>query len=490
MLRAKRDSAVVFLVALATRFALALWAGSRFPAAADGFYYDTIARRIAHGEGYTWLWPDGAVTYAAHYPIGYPALLGLVYAVFGASPTAAMLANACLGAAGALAAHRLVLRATTARRAMLAALVVALHPALLPYTAAIMTEGVTSAVLVIAASLAAAAKDPGGGRDPASAQTNDREGWPWRAALGVALGGATLIRPQSLLMAPLFGALSARGRKGRVVAAAATTLLALASCAPWTIRNCVRMQRCALVSVNGGWNLLIGVESTTGAWSEVKVPEPCKTVWAEAQKDDCFGRAARDAIRNEPGRWFLQVPKKLAATFDYIGASPWYMHASNAEAFDERAKILHGAVETLCTRTLLLLSLLAAAQLDGERRRARWALAGTGAAFAVTLHAWVGYVTLALTLALLGRRGLARSPVLVSSTLVVVLATAATHAVFFGAGRYGLVVLPFVGALGAAGAFGLGAGPPALRRTPTPPLWIESRSISTSSGSSSRVSAR
>jgi len=70
-------------VALAARVIALAWAHDRFPPAADGFYYHTIATRLAGGFGSTWLWPDGAVTYAAHYPIGYPALLALPYRVLG-----------------------------------------------------------------------------------------------------------------------------------------------------------------------------------------------------------------------------------------------------------------------------------------------------------------------------------------------------------------------------------------------------------------------
>ena len=72
----RRDALIVALVALAARLAVVLWAATSIPASADGTYYDRLAQRIASGQGYTWLWPDGAVTYAAHYPVGYPALVG------------------------------------------------------------------------------------------------------------------------------------------------------------------------------------------------------------------------------------------------------------------------------------------------------------------------------------------------------------------------------------------------------------------------------
>ena len=72
---ARRDPSIVAGVALVARLAVVAWAGGRFPASGDGFYYDVLARRLAHGDGYTWLWPDGAVTNVAHYPVGYPAIL-------------------------------------------------------------------------------------------------------------------------------------------------------------------------------------------------------------------------------------------------------------------------------------------------------------------------------------------------------------------------------------------------------------------------------
>src|SRR5580704_1405369 len=171
----------VFAVALLARLGVVAWAHARFPAAADGRYYDIVARRIADGHGYTWLWPDGAVTYAAHYSIGYPALVGGAYALFGKGAGVAMMVNAVLGAVGGAAAHRLALHSMPSGHALAAGLVVALHPALVPYTAAIMTEGATAALLLVAATLAARAR--AGSRGSGSAF---RAG-SWRAAAGLAM---------------------------------------------------------------------------------------------------------------------------------------------------------------------------------------------------------------------------------------------------------------------------------------------------------------
>jgi len=464
---------VAFGVALLARLAVVAWAYGRFPAVEDGHYYDVLARRLAAGQGYTWLWPDGAVTYAAHYPVGYPAMLALAYAVFGASAAAAMTVNALVGAGAAYGAHRIVDGEGVPRwRPLAAGLAVALHPALVPYTAAVMTEGVTAALLVVATAVASRAR------------TAERA-WPWLAGLGLAMGIATLVRPQSLILAPVLGALAVPSESSwmaRLARAAAVTALALAFVAPWTARNCVRMNRCALVSVNGGWNLLIGAHTRSGSWEAMDVPAECATVWDEAGKDACFERAARRDIAARPLAWVEGVPGKLGVTLDYFGAAPWYLHASDAEVFDDASKVRLAVVETVACRLLLVGALVAMARLTGPRRIGRWLVAAAGAIAAVTVHGWLGYLALAVAALLLGRRVLARTPIVVPATIAVILTTALVHAVFFGAGRYGLVVAPFVAAL----AF---AGDGFHRATPIPPLASESLANSTRSASPSLSAA-
>jgi 4-amino-4-deoxy-L-arabinose transferase-like glycosyltransferase len=433
------DALVVVLVAMLARLAVVFWARERFPAAGDGFYYDALARRLAEGAGYTWLWPDGAVTYAAHYPVGYPALLAAAYSVFGGSVRVAMTLNALFGAASAYCAHRLVDGQGVARwRPLAAGLSLALHPALVFYTAAVMTEGLTASLLVVAASLIARARGAGGSRG-------------WLVGAGIALGAATLVRPQCLVLAPIFGALAvpadAAGRS-RLAAAVVASAVALACVLPWTARNCLRMHRCALVSVNGGWNLLIGATTQTGAWQPMAVPSECATVWDEAGKDACFERAAWRSIGRAPAAWVARAPAKLAATLDYFGAAPWYLNASNAREFDDRAKVRLGTVETIACSLWLLGALVSSGWMEGQRPGARKALAlFAAAASAVTLHAWIAYSAIPVIVVLSGWRAIARAPVVVSSAAAVIATTACLHVVFFGAGRYGLAVAPFVAML-------------------------------------------
>lgn len=435
---ARSDWAVVVGAALVVRLAVVAWAGRDFPPADDGTFYHAVAQRIAQGLGYTWLWPDGAVTYAAHYPVGYPGFVGALYALFGSDVRVAMLFNAVIGAGGAWGVHRVALRMGRRGPALLAGLVAALHPGFVFYTPALMTEGVTAALFAVLAAIATIARD------------RKSTGLLW--ALGAVAGALALVRPQTIVLAPIFGAF-ARGRSLRAAAfgSLVVTGIALAVCAPWTLRNCERLERCVFVSANGGWNLLIGsAERATGRWvplDELGVPTECRTVFAEAEKDRCFGRAGLRNIASAPGRFLALVPQKLAATFDWWGAAGHYLHTSNPGRFPYERKMALGVAETIVERLIVLFGLVGVALARGSFPRLRPVVALAGAVWLFQEHAYVAYVLLGLAAVLGGYRLLERPGV--TFGVSVVLATALTHAVFFGDGRYGLVTGLVLVALGA-----------------------------------------
>jgi len=436
------DAALSATIAVVARIGVALWAAPRFPPAADGQYFHTLATRIAEGHGYTWLWPDGAVTAAAHYPVGYPGLLGVAYLLFGPFPGVAMALNALFGATAALAVHRIATPFASRGGALLAGLAVALHPGLVLYTPALMTEGVASALLALGAW--------GVVRSHRIASTG-KDAVKGCLLVGCTLGLATLVRPQLLLIAPLFGAFAFRDATWRFRLQLGAVVLGtcIVFCLPWTARNCVRMHSCSLVSVNAGWNLYIGAaEGANGAWRSVDdlgVPPECRTVWDEAQKDACFGAAGRRAIAAHPLAYAALIPQKLATTFDYAGAAGWYLNTSNSAAFDQRAKTVLGAAETVWQRLLVIGALVALAREGGPNQRLRWALGAVFAAFLFTRSGWIAYLGVVVLALLLGRRLLSHLPGGLGAAVVA--ATALTHAVFFGAGRYSLLCFPLLSAL-------------------------------------------
>ena len=454
------DAAWAAGVGLALRLAVVAWAAGQVPPTADGEYYQVVASRIAEGQGYTWLWPDGVVTYAAHYPVGYPAVIGALYSVFGTAPVVAMLFNAVIGAVAVVAVHQIAASVATRRGAALAATAVAIHPALVAYTPALMTEGVVAALLAIAGWMVVVVRASRG-----------RPHWIVLAALGLLLGASTLVRPQVILVAPLLGLLTSAGPfsqcwRQAIGRALLVGSLALATCLPWTLRNCFMMnvsepgtfnaKSCLFVSANGGWNLLIGAGAgATGTWvpiEQVGIPDECREVYGEADKDRCFGRAGRRSIRERPWRWLGLIPKKLAATFDTCGAAGWYLHAANPQRLSSVAKTRLDAAETVFQRLLLIGGLLALWR-GRPHRTGRLGVGGValvavlvlGVGFAISARAWVAYLALVVG-ALLLRDALWRhAPAALAAAVVGT--TALTHAVFFGAGRYSLVCYAILAAL-------------------------------------------
>ena len=217
----------------------------------DGHYYHWGASRIAHGLGYSEdVMIHGAAVWRpwTHYPVGYSALLGIFYRIFGDGLLVAPLLNAVLGAATALLVHRVALHHVGTTRARVAGGIAALHPGLIAYCPLVMTEIPTAFLLVLWVWVLVRFR----GR--------------WHAAIfsGVILGILTLMRPASLLLVPLVALSEARPFARAALRALETAGIALVIVLPWTIRNCERMDGCALVSTNGGWNLAIGAITETG----------------------------------------------------------------------------------------------------------------------------------------------------------------------------------------------------------------------------------
>lgn len=415
-----------------------LWLGAVFvPPTADGKFYHVVAQRIAEGHGYTWLWPDGAVTYAAHYPIGYPAMVGLGYALFGPEPWVAMAEGALLGALGAAAmvepCRRLVLASPWPRGADRAALVTGIvlstAPSLVAYVPAMMTEVPVAALGALCLRACLWVRDQ---RTPGRV-----------LALAGLAGLSTLFRPQMILFAPIWGFLCIDGAFWRRAAGGAVVLaLSLAVVLPWTFRNCIRMERCVLVSANAGWNLLIGTfPEGQGAWVGVdgeRVPRECRTVFQEAAKDECFGQAGGRRIRAQPLPWLSLLPAKWRATFDFTGAGAGHLH--EAGALGDRGRLILGGIEIAAQRLGYLVCLWGLVALAWARRPGppRWALAvafALGTVGLLGLGAWIGLFVLAGLGALALRSSL--DPALAFPAVAIV-ATALVHGVFFGAGRYSL----------------------------------------------------
>jgi hypothetical protein len=436
-LRARPVATVVCVAAWAQLVVIA-WAWGRVPAIADGAFYRTLGDRLAAGLGYTWVWPDGVITPVAHYPVGLPALYALSRLWLGDPEGGAMVPIALMGTAAAAAVTDTVRRSCSERVALAAGLSYALHPALLLYLPALMTEGISAHFVAILL----------------WASTRGRPGdEPWRARVvrGVTVGGlvglAAYVRPQALLLAPLamvpslcgLAPLRVRLRDAALDAGLAAGV-AFAVLLPWALRNQARMGAFTLVSLNGGWNLLIGTDpSAHGTWAPLQLPAPCVGVFDEAAKDRCFRNAAWRVIASRPIDWLALAPQKLAVTFDHFSAGPAYLHDASPAAFGTSAKRIASVAEFGWHRVLVALGLFGVAPGRASRTRA------LVAALACLPAGWIATLVLAALATTRGwGQGLESSRRVALASGFVLATTALVHAVFFGAGRYGLVSISAV----------------------------------------------
>jgi hypothetical protein len=241
---------------------------------------------------------------------------------------------------------------------------------------------------------------------------------------------------------------------------AVTLVVALLLVLPWTARNCVRMDGCALVSTNGGWNLAIGAITETGRFQTLHGKDGCPVVTGQVQQDDCWAQVGWRKIREAPGHWLALAPKKLAQTFDHESFAVEYMHEADPGAWpDERREAARGLL------TASHLALLAAAALSVvalplgrlQRQEQYWQtgllVLLSGLIFygiADEQHPFHWLVVVAPVLGFLPIPGRPYLGAVGRTVMATVLVTALTHVVFFGEDRYHLFLSPLLCVLAAA----------------------------------------
>jgi 4-amino-4-deoxy-L-arabinose transferase-like glycosyltransferase len=446
-------SASVAVVALLPRLFVAI-AWAREPVW-DAHYYHFGAERIAEGLGYSEdVIINGAVVTKpwVHYPVGYSALLGMLYKVFGTGLAVAPIANALIGALGVLVVHRLAMFYLSRNRARVAAGLAALHPGLIAYTVVVMTEGLAALLLLVSG----------------FAALRWRGRWLGIVIAGVALGLAALVRPSTLLAAPLLALTQPRPWWTAGARAAAALGLALVVVSPWTIRNCIKMDGCTLISTNGGWNLAIGALSESGRFKTLRAADGCPVVTGQVQQDRCWAKVGREVIFRNPMRWLKLVPRKLGHTFDHESFAIEYLHEADPGSWPEARRAAARHLLTLFHRLLLVAAALSAIALIGGRvsraqglagLRREWLIQTAGLigifviaayAFADDKHPFFWLAVLAPLIALAHLPGRPAQGPGGRYLLGLVAITAFTHAIFFGDDRYHIVVAPALCILAAA----------------------------------------
>ena len=394
----------IVAVALALRWAWALYASRPPQTLIDPTFYSLYGDQFAAGNGYTLL--DGQPT--AYYPVGYPAALGAVFWLGrhsflpDDSPSLVALFNIVLALATVVLVAELVRRLFRDNRlGLVAAGVVALWPNLVFHSGVALTETLYN-FLVVAGMVVLVA-----------GRWTDRRLGPWRLlAAGALFGASALVRPITFLLLPALFVVWVGARFGwkRALQHVALVVVAMVVvCTPWAIRN-ARVMDSLTLSTNLGDNLCIGRHK--GASGGFSLTEECfppgrydrlrRPEYETRRNSDTTEKALR-YIRHHP-----------VEEVRLIGKRAWYTFRNDHDGLD--------AAESY--------------QFDpfigsGTRRALAWSAdAFFFAACALTL----------LALPRLWRTGWAAGRLLA----LTMLALALPPLIFFGDVRFHLPVLPFM----------------------------------------------
>ena len=303
----------VLIIAVAIALRIAWTLAAQTAPVSDAATYDGLGWRLAQGHGY--VTEDGAPT--AFLPVGYPAFLAALYAVFGHWWTAAGIANALLGALSVALTYRLAREMLPSRPALAASGAVALLPShIIAFTPVLRNEAL-HLVFVLAALIAACA-------------FARRPDWRSAALFGAILGAGLYVRP-ILMFFPIAAALLlwAQGAAPRRAAAlaAVSLLVALSLLLPWTIRNYAVFDEPILTSTNGGMLFYLGNgPGATGVYRTVTDERFAGYSDLDWHREGY--RLGLKRIVNHPGEWLATLPNKVFFLWasDRYNIGPGAMH--------------------------------------------------------------------------------------------------------------------------------------------------------------------
>jgi 4-amino-4-deoxy-L-arabinose transferase-like glycosyltransferase len=281
--------------------------------AGDFFFFHEIANLLADGEGFVapfLLEHTGEVEPTAEHPPLWPLLLAASSEVGGNGLLAHRLVGVPVGIATVAILALIGRRLGGDRAGLTVAAIGAAHPLLIAADGSLMSETLYGFWVAAALLLTLRAMER-----PTIART---------AALGAAIGLATLTRGEGLILLLLLAApvawRGAGGMRGRMALGGAALVAAALVIAPWTIRNASTFDRPVLVSTNDG-TVLTGANchdtyhgEDIGFWRT-----QCRSTFREsdeAEQSATWRREGIDYARDHAGRLVVVVPVRVMRTWN------------------------------------------------------------------------------------------------------------------------------------------------------------------------------
>lgn len=280
--------------------------------------YIAVAEGIVRGAGFANS-ESGAPT--AYRPPLYPLILAAVFRT-AAREAAIALLHLCAGTATVWLTYRVGRQLGLGRGATVAALIVAIDPLLLQYTAFPMTETLFTFLLTALLAVATRRSD---GAQPAGFEANARMSWQRALSIGAIFGLCALCRPTVWavgMLAALWWLKKMFAQKDREAARRnwrAATLPMLVGLAvivsPWLVRNLIVFGQPIFTTTHGGYTLILGnnpvfyqqvVAKPIGTVWEDAPPERSQQAWYQQVKRDMANDLGDDASEADQDRWLYR----------------------------------------------------------------------------------------------------------------------------------------------------------------------------------------
>ncbi len=246
--------AAIVLLAVAVRIAWVVYIDvdsndGRFD---DSVFYHNTGRLLAHGLGY--VNPYGGGPTAQRMP-GYPLALALVYKLGGWHMVLAQALNIVFAAITVVLVYLVGLRIFDRRAAYIGALVLALFPGQIYFSALLYAETMFAMLFTLVLLLTIA-------------WSSQRSGVRWWQALllGVLIGASALVRDEGvvlLFVLVTFWALTMRPWRSTARNAALAAFTVALALAPWTMRNAVQLHAFVPLRENAGGTVARHLEPPT-----------------------------------------------------------------------------------------------------------------------------------------------------------------------------------------------------------------------------------
>lgn len=303
----------IIIISVLIRGGAAIYLGNDvvpLPGTYDQVSYDALAQNVAAGKGFMfdadWYPFTKAYTPTAHWSFFYVLYLAGVYVLFGYYPVIARLIQALIvGILMPWLVYRLGKRILGKEVGLAGAAAISFYIYLIYYSATLMTEPfyIVSLLWALDAILRI--------RYLVYQQIDEskkNQGWvAGRAGLwvecGVALGIATLLRQQALLLVPFFlGWLLwitwGRVRTQRLISSMALLLVIISAfILPWTIRNYIVYRGFLLLNSNVGWALFVANHPLQGNSFDPLLGVSLPDEWRGMNEDELNSRLMAAGIR-------------------------------------------------------------------------------------------------------------------------------------------------------------------------------------------------